>query len=668
MSYGNGSEVAYTYDVFGNISAMSYDGTEVVRNYTDSAGNINRTQDLLTNLEHRVTYDSTGRLISKEVLDLTATGDRWLRSLEYNYDLNNNVTYISYADKQGSNITQYEYGLDNLPEKTILNNGKEVTYTYDTLGRLTGKVLNTTTPLNFAYTYEASDRGSGYTTTKVETEQIGDTTYKYTYDDYGNIEDTYRVNSNNTETLLCSYVYDSYNQLTTVNDYEHSEQTTYTYDESGNITRKYVQNLHPTNGSPIGVKSDVTYTYGDSEWKDLLTTYDGQTITYDAIGNPLSYRDGISLTWQKGRQLASYSDSNNNITYTYDASGMRTGKVVTTSSGATTNYSYVYENGLLQKMTRGSRILEFSYDASGNPVSIKYRSSASANPVYYYYGVNSRGDVIGLYNANGALSSTYEYDAYGKLLSVKTPAGIEITSETAIANLNPLRYRGYVYDNETGFYYLQTRYYDPTTCRFINADGYNSTGHGILGNNMFAYCNNNPVMYSDPTGEMCIREAGGGGLYGYCGSFSAWGGYSGGGSGSAYSSVNSIIVIATTVAIIHTVADLRAEMLLIREYEAARAKERVDAAPGNNSEDSPQYWSAELINKQVIPIEPLSYSEARVWVDSGGDLLCKNHGAAYAIVKFYPSVKWDRAHGRYEDGYLDHYHLSSAHTNHIWYY
>ena len=95
MSYGNGSEVAYTYDVFGNISAMSYDGTEVVRNYTDSAGNINRTQDLLTNLEHRVTYDSTGRLISKEVLDLSASGDRWLRSLEYNYDLNNNVTYIS---------------------------------------------------------------------------------------------------------------------------------------------------------------------------------------------------------------------------------------------------------------------------------------------------------------------------------------------------------------------------------------------------------------------------------------------------------------------------------------------------------------------------------------------------------------------------------------------
>lgn len=80
---------------------------------------------------------------------------------------------------------------------------------------------------------------------------------------------------------------------------------------------------------------NVRYVYGDSEWKDLLTKYKGQTITYDAIGNPLNYRDGISLTWQNGRKLASYSDGSNNITYTYDASGMRTGKAVTTATGTT---------------------------------------------------------------------------------------------------------------------------------------------------------------------------------------------------------------------------------------------------------------------------------------------------------------------------------------------
>ncbi len=385
-------------------------------------------------------------------------------------------------------------------EKTTLNNGKEVTYTYDTFGRITGKelILGTDKELTNTYTYEASDRGSGYTTTKIETETIGNTKYKYTYDNYGNITCIYKVNSDNTETILYSYVYDSYNQLTTVNDYEHSEQTTYTYNQAGNITRR---NRYQMNASWVTTATleSVRYVYGDSEWKDLLTTYNGQTITYDAIGNPLNYRDGIALTWQNGRKLASYSDSNNNITYTYDASGMRTGKVVTTSEGTSNSYTYVYENGLLLQMRMGSRIYDFSYDANGTPVSIAYRTRATATPTYYYYGVNSRGDVELLYNSSGSVVAVYKYDAYGKLNSVENANGVAITSATHIANMNPLRYRSYIYDNETGFYYLQTRYYDPTTCRFINADGQLNID-SFNGFNQFAYCNGNPIASYDPVG------------------------------------------------------------------------------------------------------------------------------------------------------------------------
>ncbi|MDO5124663.1 MAG: RHS repeat-associated core domain-containing protein, partial [Eubacteriales bacterium] len=152
-------------------------------------------------------------------------------------------------------------------------------------------------------------------------------------------------------------------------------------------------------------------------------------------------------------------------------------------------------------MKRGSRTLDFSYDASGNPVGFSYRSGTTANPTYYCYGTNSRGDVVSLYNSDGSVAAIYTYDAYGKLLSVKTSAGIDITSETAIANLNPLRYRGYVYDNETGFYYLQSRYYDPTTCRFVNADDVSYIGmNGFNSYNLFAYCVNNPIMELDSTG------------------------------------------------------------------------------------------------------------------------------------------------------------------------
>ena len=104
------------------------------------------------------------------------------------------------------------------------------------------------------------------------------------------------------------------------------------------------------------------------------------------------------------------------------------------------------------------------------------------------------------------LVCTYEYDAWGNLTSVKNANGAEITSQNHIAFLNPIRYRGYYFDSEIGMYYLQSRYYDPSIGRFINADGYITTGQGVLSYNMFAYCLNNPVMLSDPSGKKCIFD------------------------------------------------------------------------------------------------------------------------------------------------------------------
>ena len=503
MTYGNGNTQSYTYDRFGNIATLAYNGTDVAKNFADSSGAIIRAQDLLTNHEHRISYDSTGRLISKEVLDLSVTGnaDKWLHSLEYNYDLNNNVSHFAFADRNTSFVTAYEYGKDNLLSKTTLANDKTVEYDYDNLGRLTGKNLNTTTPVENVYTYADSARGEvtedgvtkKYTTTKLETETVAGTKYKYAYDVYGNITHIYSVSSNDADTLLYQYIYDTYNQLTDVYDYANSEQYEYEYDESGNITSRKHYSIGAS-GVPTATLDSGTYSYGDSQWKDLLTSYNGQTITYDAIGNPLNYRDGISLTWQNGRELATYSQSDTSVSYTYDVSGLRTGKTVT-KDGTATEYNYVYENGLLLQMTRGSRVYDFIYDANGTPISIAYRTRATATPSYYYYGTNSRGDVTALYNSSGSITALYEYDAYGKV-TVKSSNGQVNTSETHIANVNPLRYRGYVYDNETGFYYLQSRYYDPTTCRFVNGDG-QLNADSFSGFNQFAYCNNNPISFID---------------------------------------------------------------------------------------------------------------------------------------------------------------------------
>ena len=127
----------------------------------------------------------------------------------------------------------------------------------------------------------------------------------------------------------------------------------------------------------------------------------------------------------------------------------------------------------------------YAYDDGGN---IQSKTE-------YFYVKNAQGDVTGLVNASGTRVVTYIYDAWGNLLSTTG------TMATTLGEQTPLRYRGYVYDTETGLYYLQSRYYNPTWGRFINADGYASTGQGIIGNNMFAYCGNNPVIRHDPTGR-----------------------------------------------------------------------------------------------------------------------------------------------------------------------
>ncbi len=165
-------------------------------------------------------------------------------------------------------------------------------------------------------------------------------------------------------------------------------------------------------------------------------------------------------------------------------------------STVTEEHSYIYAGGMLlrETITSGSttKTLDFRYDNVGYPYALIYNNGSTT--ATYYYITNLQGDVMYLVDGNGIQVAAYTYDPYGKILS----------SYGSMAEINPLRYRGYYYDSETGFYYLQSRYYDPNTCRFINADGYASTGQGLMGYNMFAYCNNNPIINADPTGHSVI--------------------------------------------------------------------------------------------------------------------------------------------------------------------
>ena len=245
----------------------------------------------------------------------------------------------------------------------------------------------------------------------------------------------------------------------------------YTYDAGGNLLSVQL------NGETV-----KTYAYGDENWKDLLTSFNGQDIIYDEIGNPLSYR-GMTMQWKGGRRLASLTKDGLSVSYEYNTDGIRTQKTV---NGVTTKY-YLDGSSVLRQVT-GNDVLEFFYDSNG-VVGFYYNNTP------YYYLKNIQGDVVGILDANGTQVVSYTYDAWGKL--------IETTGTLAdtISQLNPFRYRSYYYDSETGLYYLNSRYYDAETSRFLNADGYVQTGQGMLDKNMFAYCMNNPIVMADASGN-----------------------------------------------------------------------------------------------------------------------------------------------------------------------
>ncbi len=177
------------------------------------------------------------------------------------------------------------------------------------------------------------------------------------------------------------------------------------------------------------------------------------------------------------------SNSSTDIDYSYDSDGLRTSKNV---NGVTTKYEYL--GGNLVQMERGSNKLRFTYDALG-------ASGVIFNGTYYYYEKNAQGDILGIVDKNRNFVVNYNYDAWGTLLSTTG------SMANTLGELNPLRYRGYVYDNETNFYYLQSRYYNPAMGRFINADSIVDTEQGLNSTNMFAYCGNNPVIRKDTSGR-----------------------------------------------------------------------------------------------------------------------------------------------------------------------
>lgn len=173
--------------------------------------------------------------------------------------------------------------------------------------------------------------------------------------------------------------------------------------------------------------------------------------------------------------------------------------ILKTINGVTTYYNT--RNGVILSQTDGTNTMYFQYDTNGTPFGFIY------NGTQYFYMTNQMGDVIAVTDSEGNVIVQYVYDEWGKLLNVYT-VNEDNAEQIEAANANPLRYRGYYYDSETGYYYLQSRYYDASICRFINADIpeiAQMSKDAAVGINLFAYCNNDPVNNSDPTGYWIVN-------------------------------------------------------------------------------------------------------------------------------------------------------------------
>ena len=476
LTYGNGDSITYTYDDYGRVIKETFEDGDTVTYTYDNTGALATVTDSATGIQTTYYYDFTDRLMK-----YVEKGTNYSHSVGYEYDTLNNLTKLVETINGVEHTTSYTYDDDNRVTGSI-SDGIAQSYSYDSFGRVDSRTAayNGGFGLYRNYFYATSSQGTSTQIVEYEIEVEGALiTTTLSYDGNGNIL-SYDNCVNST-----TYAYDSANQLVRENNSLADKTWVWTYDDAGNILSKK-EYAYTTAEDPATAPTEVAYTYGDSSWGDLLTAYDGKPITYDGIGNPLTY-DGWTFTWEHGRELSAMSKAGTTWQYTYDANGMRTSR----TNGAIT-YRYIYNGGQLTQMHKGTDILHFVYDAGGTQVALIYNGSV------YYYLTTLQGDTFAIADSDGTIVVEYIYDAWGKILSITG------SMASTLGVLNPLRYRGYVYDHETGLYYLQSRYYNPEWGRFLNADAFVSTGQGLLGNNMFAYCLNNPIAYKDVTGTVPV--------------------------------------------------------------------------------------------------------------------------------------------------------------------
>lgn len=497
QTYGNGQSIDCLYDAEGRVSAISLDrGKTFAFQYAyDADGVLQEVRDGLT--QTRILYDG----LKMQVMDLV---DReLLYAIEY-IDTNTvkmtirgkSFDYHFHEEKKSNGNSAFR-AIVTMPELAVTMQSVK-----DSLERLKYEKISTSqgTMMQIGYEYEDGQLAGvlvqDYSFNIEGRGEKTSTQWHYTYTPNGKVE-TISKEVENEKKQIYRFSYDEAGQLTRADDKCTGITTLYCYDSGGNLREK-AEYPH-SNGNLQGKALHVyRYEYADTNWKDKLTAFNSKEILYDAIGNPIS-SDGMDYEWGAGRQLSQITLENGiRVAYTYNEDGFRTSRAIFTAGSETpaVRYEYFWDQGRL--LSQSIANMEAGGQERKNVVFL-YSNTEEAPVGFtvdgedtYLYEKNAQGDVLGVYR-EGLCVAQYAYDAFGNMTVCLEDEGYD-------SSLNPCYYRGYPLDRETGLYYLQSRYYVPQWGRFLNADLYVDTGTGLLGTNMFAYCDNDPINKTDASG------------------------------------------------------------------------------------------------------------------------------------------------------------------------
>ena len=477
-----------TYNINNTISVALEDGTSYESSYDENGNTIEKIYSkMYTEVEQEVGFSlskkdivSSPRYSGTEILTvgLTSSKDSFFRDKE------KIVTTKSSIDETDNNFAFVKTGY------TYKNNNSVTTWQIDSYNNMIGYGNDISTPV-----------------------KSSSTIYSYDYDANGNIIAEYD-GVGELRTLRYRYSYDEAEQLVRVDDNVNKKTFVYQYNQGGNrvSTKEYKYTLSESLGSIV----DTTrLLYANLYWEDKLTTYDGNLIRYDSIGSVKAY-NGWDYSWNN-RNLKFVKNDNTNISYSYDINGLRTMKAVydlTDSNNKSEIYRYIWNAEKLShvKYTQnnfGGRN-ERTYYAyiiydEDSPVGMMVNSYNDYYPITnntFLFTKNMQGDITGIIDENGNMLVSYNYDAWGN--QTYTLNSEYFTVAELVFKINPFTYRGYTYDYEIGHYYLQSRYYRPDWGRFISSDIYLETGTGVLGSNVFTYCDNDAINNVDPNGYWAV--------------------------------------------------------------------------------------------------------------------------------------------------------------------